>query len=87
MVLLTFLPKLRNTFPGDLFLFIFLFLFPGDLVQRLWEDFRDGPGPDDGEGGNLGVETQSAAAVGLWQLQVFVSLFCNHHIMSQNFKT
>ena len=71
--MLALLPKLRNTFPGDLFLFIFLFLFPGDLVQRLWEDLRDGPRADDGEGGNLGVETQSAAAVGLWQLQVLVS--------------
>ena len=76
-MLLALLPKLRNTFPGDLFLFIFSLLFPGDLVQRLWEDFRDGPGPDDGEGGNLGLETQSAAAVGLWQLQVLVSIILN----------
>ena len=57
----------------------------GDLVQRLWEDFRDGPGPDDGEGGNLGVETQSVAAIGLWQLQVLVSIFLKHQIYQKSY--
>ena len=57
----------------------------GDLVQRLWEDFRDGPGPDDGEGGNLGVETQSVAAVRLWQLQVLVSIFLKHQIYQKSY--
>ena len=43
---------------------------PGDVVQGLRKDFRDGSSPDDGERFDLGVEVEPAATSRLWQLQV-----------------
>jgi len=39
---------------------------PGDLVQGLRENFRDGPSSDDGERFDLGSEAKPAATSRLW---------------------